>query len=48
MRLDDVLVELGEFGTYQKRLYTLLCLPAMSVGCFMVMVVILLYTPEHR
>lgn len=48
MKLDEILLELGEFGRYQKRLYSLLCLPAMSVGCFMVMVVIVLYTPRHR
>lgn len=48
MKLDEILEELGEFGRYQKRLYGLLSLPAMSVGCFMVMVVIVLYTPRHR
>lgn len=48
MKLDEILREVGEFGLYQKRLYFLLSLPAMSVGCFMVMVVIVLYTPEHR
>lgn len=30
MAYDDVLVKLGEFGRYQRRIYLLLCLPALS------------------
>ncbi|WAR11396.1 S22AL-like protein, partial [Mya arenaria] len=48
MKFDDILRELGEFGFYQKRLYFLLCIPAISVGCYMMMNIVLLYTPEHR
>jgi len=48
MKFDDILRELGEFGFYQKRLYLLLCIPAISVGSFMMGNIILLYTPEHR
>lgn len=48
MKFDDILHELGEFGFYQKRLYLLLCIPAISVGCYMMGNIILLYTPDHR
>lgn len=29
MKLDTVLLQVGEFGHYQKRVYFLLCLPAI-------------------
>lgn len=48
MKFDDVLLKLGEFGPYQKRLYFLLCIPAISVGCYMLNLVIILETPNHR
>lgn len=48
MKFDDILRELGEFGFYQKRLYLLLCIPAISVGCYMMGNIVLLYTPDHR
>ncbi|XP_022286350.2 organic cation transporter protein-like [Crassostrea virginica] len=48
MKFDDVLLKLGEFGPYQKRLYFLLCIPAISVGCYMLNLVIILETPQHR
>ncbi|XP_048727164.2 organic cation transporter protein-like isoform X1 [Ostrea edulis] len=48
MKFDDVLLQLGEFGPYQKRLYFLLCIPAISVGCYMLNLVIILETPHHR
>jgi len=48
MRFDDILSKLGEFGAYQKRLYFLLCIPAISVGSFMMMLVIIMASPEHR
>ncbi|XP_069140758.1 organic cation transporter protein-like [Argopecten irradians] len=48
MKFDDILVHIGEFGFYQKRLYLLLCMPAISVGCYMMMLVIIMATPQHR
>ncbi|XP_061175966.1 organic cation transporter protein-like [Saccostrea echinata] len=48
MKFDDILLKLGEFGPYQKRLYFLLCIPAISVGCYMLNLVIILETPGHR
>ncbi|XP_048771493.2 organic cation transporter protein-like [Ostrea edulis] len=48
MKFDDILYSLGEFGRYQKRLYLLLCLPAISVGCFMMGLVLTMETPKHR
>ncbi|XP_033739920.1 organic cation transporter protein-like [Pecten maximus] len=48
MKFDDILIHIGEFGFYQKRLYLLLCMPAISVGCYMMMLVIIMATPEHR
>ncbi|KAK3098840.1 hypothetical protein FSP39_023568 [Pinctada imbricata] len=48
MKFDDILVKLGEFGFYQKRLYLLLCLPAISVGSFMMSLVLTMETPKHR
>lgn len=48
MKFDDILSKLGEFGAYQKRLYLLLCIPAISVGSFMMMLIVVMETPEHR
>lgn len=48
MKFDDILYHLGEFGRYQKRLYILLCLPAISVGSFMMGLVLIMETPKHR
>lgn len=48
MKFDDILMKLGEFGFYQKRLYVLLCLPAISVGCFMMNLVFVMKTSDHR
>lgn len=49
MHFDDILTsEIGEFGTYQKKIYFLLCLPSISAGFHMVISVFLLATPEHR
>lgn len=48
MKFDDILFHLGEFGRYQKRLYILLCLPAISVGGFMMGLVLTMETPKHR
>lgn len=30
MAYDDVILRMGEFGRYQRRVYLLLCLPAIS------------------
>ncbi|KAK3086309.1 hypothetical protein FSP39_016703 [Pinctada imbricata] len=48
MKFDDILVKLGEFGYYQKRLYLLICIAGISSGCFMMLPVFLNATPKHR
>ncbi|KAL3882128.1 hypothetical protein ACJMK2_028499 [Sinanodonta woodiana] len=48
MQFDEVLIKIGEFGSYQKRLYFLLCLPAINCGIFMTISVFLLGVPDHR
>ncbi|KAK3082771.1 hypothetical protein FSP39_004982 [Pinctada imbricata] len=48
MKFDDILVEIGEFGTYQKRLYVLLCLSGIPVACFMMQLVFVMETPKFR
>ncbi|XP_053398326.1 organic cation transporter protein-like [Mercenaria mercenaria] len=48
MKFDEILTKIGEFGTYQKRVYTLLSFPSISVGSFCMMLIVILYTPEHR
>ncbi|XP_069101118.1 organic cation transporter protein-like [Argopecten irradians] len=48
MKFDDILVRLGEFGWYQKRLYLLLCIPSISTGCYMMMLIVAMQSPEHR
>lgn len=48
MKFDDILVNIGQFGLYQKRLYLLLCLPAISAGCYMMMLVFVMHAPDHR
>ncbi|XP_052089051.1 organic cation transporter protein-like [Mytilus californianus] len=48
MKFDDILKHIGEFGYYQKRLYLLLCLPAISTGCYMMMLVFVMHAPDHR
>ncbi|XP_059154041.1 organic cation transporter protein-like isoform X2 [Physella acuta] len=48
MRFDDVITQLGEFGSYQKRIYFMVCLMAIF-GEFQVMMgVFTLAIPEHR
>ncbi|XP_060063685.1 organic cation transporter protein-like [Ylistrum balloti] len=46
--LDDILKKIGEFGRYQIWLFVLLCLPSTSNGCYMMMMILLAYTPKHR
>jgi len=48
MNFDEVLIEIGEFGTYQKRIYFLLCLPSINAVIFMTISVFLMATPDHR
>lgn len=48
MKFDEVLTHIGEFGTYQTRLYFLICLPSINSGIFMVISVFLLGAPDHR
>ena len=49
MLFDDILIsDIGEFGTYQKKIYFLLCLPSISAGFHMVISVFLIGTPEQR
>ncbi|XP_069131277.1 organic cation transporter protein-like [Argopecten irradians] len=46
--MDNVLVNIGEFGIYQKFVYFLICLSCMFCGFYEMMSVITLYTPGHR
>ena len=48
MAFEDILKEIGQFGTYQKRIYILLCYPALFLSGLMVVNVFLLGIPEHR
>ncbi|XP_061167471.1 organic cation transporter protein-like isoform X1 [Saccostrea echinata] len=48
MRFDDALKLVGEFGLYQKRLYLILCIVAISNALFMMGHIFYLYTPDHR
>ncbi len=48
MKFDDILPYLGEFGTYQKRIYFLVCLPALVSAFLTLSPVFILYSPPHR
>ncbi|XP_060551322.1 organic cation transporter protein-like [Ruditapes philippinarum] len=48
MKFDDVLKKIGEFGTYQKVLYVVVCLPAINCGILMLISVFALGVPKHR
>ncbi|KAK6170919.1 hypothetical protein SNE40_019202 [Patella caerulea] len=48
MKFDDILEHLGDFGPYQKRLYILVCLPAIIVACQVLLPVFILDIPAHR
>lgn len=49
MKFDDILQNyVGEFGPYQKRIYVLVCLPAIAAAIFTMIPVFLLATPDHR
>lgn len=44
---DDILEEAGEFGWFQKRLFSMLCLVSVPFAGVYVGVVFLGFTPEH-
>ncbi|KAH8312750.1 hypothetical protein KR044_012635 [Drosophila immigrans] len=48
MGYDDVIAHLGEFGRYQKRIYLLLCLPAIVCAFHKLAGVFLLARPDFR
>lgn len=48
MGYDEVLTHLGEFGKYQKRIYLLVCLPAISCAFHKLANVFLMAKPDHR
>ncbi|XP_048774399.2 organic cation transporter protein-like isoform X1 [Ostrea edulis] len=48
MKFDDILQDVGEFGKYQKFVYFLLCLPSFACGLFMMHLVFVMETPNHR
>lgn len=48
MGYDDVIPLLGGFGKYQKRIYFLVCLPAISCAFHKLAGVFLLTKPDHR
>lgn len=48
MTYDSALRQVGEFGTYQKRLYVLLCLPFITCAMQVMVTVFILGVPDHR
>lgn len=48
MGYDDVIPHLGGFGRYQKRIYFLVCLPAISCALHKLAGVFLLAKPDYR
>ncbi|GFO36513.1 organic cation transporter protein [Plakobranchus ocellatus] len=49
MKFDDILEQqVGEFGPYQKRIYVLVCLPAVAAAFLSLLPVFILTTPKHR
>ncbi|XP_058450277.1 organic cation transporter protein [Malaya genurostris] len=48
MGYDEVLTHLGGFGRYQKKIYVLLCLPAICCAFHKLAGVFLLATPNYR
>lgn len=48
MGYDEVLGHLGEFGRYQKRIFLLVCLPAISCAFHKLASVFLMAKPDHR
>lgn len=48
MTYDDLLNKIGDFGTYQKRIYFFLCLPAISCAVHKLAGVVILAKPNYR
>ncbi|GAB1605332.1 organic cation transporter protein-like [Argonauta hians] len=48
MKLDELLVNIGEFGPYQKRVNFLVCIPCISAAIQVVIAVFILAVPNHR
>ncbi|OWF44712.1 organic cation transporter protein-like isoform X2 [Mizuhopecten yessoensis] len=48
MSFDDVFKVLGEFGTYQKRVYLMQCVPQIFSAIQTCLSIFILFTPEHR
>ncbi|XP_052807934.1 organic cation transporter protein-like [Mya arenaria] len=48
MHYDEILQQIGSFGFYQKRVYSMLAFPCMSVGALMFVAYVVLNTPKHR
>ena len=48
MKFDDFLIQVGEFGRYQKWVCFLTCLPAMHAGAFVLLNIVVFGVPEHR
>ncbi|XP_046583400.1 organic cation transporter protein-like [Haliotis rubra] len=48
MKFNDIFEYLGDFGTYQKRIYFLLCWPAVFTAMQMMVAVFTLNIPNHR
>ncbi|KAK0052876.1 organic cation transporter-like protein isoform X2, partial [Biomphalaria pfeifferi] len=48
MKFDDVIHELGDFGSYQKRMFLLTCLVSVPTSFHILMSVFVLAVPDHR
>ena len=48
MKYDDLLQKIGEFGTYQRLYYSLMCIVAVVSSFQSMNMVFLASTPEHR
>ncbi|ESO85014.1 hypothetical protein LOTGIDRAFT_131176 [Lottia gigantea] len=48
MKFDEIIGILGDFGTYQKKLYYIVCTPAISNGMIILTTVFILTIPDHR
>ncbi|XP_060070481.1 organic cation transporter protein-like [Ylistrum balloti] len=48
MSFDDIFKVLGEFGTYQKRVYLMQCVPQIFSAIQTCLSIFILFTPEHR
>lgn len=48
MKFDEIVQMLGEFGTYQKRIYFLLCLACLACGSQIMISVFTQGVPRHR